>query len=146
MLGGFQLALAFKDLCNGIAEVRGGRRPSWVGCVGLVGRSVGAPHRTQSIHRRDAAVAASIPVAVSAAMADGRVDAAIAGQGGDRGDGRGARGDGGGHGQPARRHHARRRPPRQELPLQVSTRSPNSIEAAVRSANLISFHTCVLNF
>jgi hypothetical protein len=34
-----------------------------------------------------------------------------AGQGGDRGDGGGARGDGGGHGEQARRHHARRRPP-----------------------------------
>nr|ACL52688.1 unknown [Zea mays] len=42
------------------------------------------------------------------------------GQGGDRGDGGGARGDGGGDGEPARRLHARRRPPRQELPLQVN--------------------------
>jgi hypothetical protein len=42
-----------------------------------------------------------------------------AGQGGDRGEGGGARGDGGGHGEQARRHHAHRRPPRKELPLQV---------------------------
>ncbi|RCV24317.1 hypothetical protein SETIT_5G074900v2 [Setaria italica] len=40
------------------------------------------------------------------------------GQGGDRGDGGGARGDGGGDGEQPRRHHARRWPPRQELPLQ----------------------------
>jgi nucleotide-binding universal stress UspA family protein len=43
-LGGFQLALAFKDLCNGIAEVRGRRRPGRIGLGWLAGRSVGAPH------------------------------------------------------------------------------------------------------
>lgn len=41
------------------------------------------------------------------------------GEGGDSGSGGRGRGDGGGDGEPARRHHARRRPPRQELPLQV---------------------------
>ncbi|KAG0536934.1 hypothetical protein BDA96_03G104600 [Sorghum bicolor] len=56
------------------------------------------------------------------------------GQGGDRGDGGGARGDGGGHGEQARRHHARRRPPRQELPLQGAEPVQPSPEPGLQGA------------
>jgi nucleotide-binding universal stress UspA family protein len=50
-LGGFQLALAFKDLCNGIAEVRGSRRRNSIGWVGWSWSVVGqrlATERNQS--------------------------------------------------------------------------------------------------
>lgn len=91
-LGGFQLALAFKDLCNGIAEVKQNRK------------SPNSSNLFFFFFLR------SFPPWLIWL---------VAGEGGDCGSGRGARGDGGGHRGAARRHHARRRPPRQELPLQV---------------------------
>lgn len=50
-LGGFQLALAFKDLCNGSAEVRA--TGFWVGRLVVVNRRSLPPawHRTHAINQ-----------------------------------------------------------------------------------------------
>ena len=66
-LGGFQLALAFKDLCNGIAEVRDSKRKethpsiiSWLVGWGLIGTE----RDREPINQLDFAVALSIAIVI----------------------------------------------------------------------------------